>query len=157
LPGFIASFNRCFAVIPKDAADAYIAYPGSAEEFTNILSVQTIKTLSKPPSFPHECNLIQVKASGTGLAVRGAQVTLHDHFDGTRVLRWRNRKCTYTILTKEQIKTAEADGKTINARVDEAIAKRDTADINGHQPAAGHPWRKLHIGKPTTESKTVIQ
>jgi hypothetical protein len=60
--------------------------------------------------------LIQVKASGTGLAVRGAQVTLHDHFDGTRVLRWRNRKCTYTILTKEQIKTAEADGKTINAR-----------------------------------------
>jgi len=27
--------------------------------------------------------------------MRGAKVTLHDHFDGTQVLRWRNRKYTY--------------------------------------------------------------
>ena len=79
LPGFVASFNRRFAVIPKDAVDAHIAYPGSADELTNILSIQIAKTLSKNLSFQHECNLIQVKASGTGLAMRGAKVTLHDH------------------------------------------------------------------------------
>ncbi len=157
LPGFVASFNRRFAVIPKDAVDAHIAYPGSADELTNILSVQIAKTLSKNLSFQHECNLIQVKISGTGLAMRGAKVTLHDHFDGTRVLRWRNRKYTYTTLTKVQRKTAEADGKTINSRVEEAIAKRCTTDIKGHKPAAGHPWRKMHIGKSATDSKTVIQ
>lgn len=87
LPGFIAGFNRRFAVILKEAADAHIAYPGSAEALTNTLPVQTAKTLSKNLSFQHECNLIQVKISGTGLAMRGAKVTLHDHFDGTRVLR----------------------------------------------------------------------
>ena len=157
LPGFVASFNRRFAVIPKDAADAHIGYPGSADELTNILSVQTTKTLSKNLSFQHECNLIQVKTSGTGLAMRGAKVTLHDHFDGTRVLRWRNRKYTYTTLTNAQRKTAEADGKTINPRVEEAIAKRYTTDIERHKPAAGHPWRKMHIGKSATDSKTVIQ
>ena len=89
--------------------------------------------------------------------MRGAKVTLHDHFDGTRVLRWRNRKYTYTTLTKAQRKTAEADGKTINARVEEAITKRYTADIRGHKPAVGHPCRKMHIGKSATDSKTVIQ
>jgi len=156
LPGFIASFNQRFAVIPKDAADAHIAYPGSAEELTNILSVQTTKTLSKNLSFQHECNLIQVNISGTGLAMRGAKVTLHDHFDGTRALRWRNRKYTYTTLTKTQRKTAEADGKAINARVEEAIIKRCTTGIKGHKPAACHPWRKMDIGKSATDSKTVI-
>lgn len=55
LPGFMASFNRRFAVIPKDAVDAHTAYSGSAEELTNILSVQTTKTLSKNLSFQHEC------------------------------------------------------------------------------------------------------
>ena len=157
LPSFVANFNRRFEVIPKDAADAHVAYPGSAEELTNILSVQIAKSLSKNLSFQHECNLIQVKVSGTGLAMRGAKVTLHDHFDGTRVLRWRNRKYTYTTLTKAQRKTAEADGKTINARVEKAITKRCTADIKGHKPAAGHPWRKMHVGKSATDSKTVIQ
>ena len=157
LPGFVASFNQRFEVMPKDAVDAHIAYPGSAEDLTNILSVQTTKTLSKNLSFQHECNLIQVKTSGTGLAMRGAKVTLHDHFDGTRVLRWRNRKYTYTTLTKVQRKTAEADGKTINARVEEAIEKRCTTNSKGRKPAARHPWRKMQIGKPITDSKTVIQ
>jgi transposase len=157
LPGFIVSFNRRFAVIPKEAVDAHIAYSGSAEALMNILSVQTTKTLSKNLSFQHECNLIQVKISGTGLAMRGAKVTLHDHFDGTRVLRWKNRKYTYTTLTKAQRKTAEADGKSINARVEEAITKRYTTDIKGHKPAESHPWRKMHIGKSATDSKTVIQ
>jgi len=157
LPGFVASFNRRFAVIPKDAVDAHIAYTGSAEELANILSVQTAKTLSKNLSFQHECNLIQVKISGTGLAMRGAKVTLHDHFDGTRVLRWRNRKYTYTALTKEQRKTAEADGKSINTRVEEALAKRCTKNSKGHKPAAGHPWRKMLVGKSATDSKIVIQ
>jgi len=45
LPGFVASFNRRFEVIPKGAVDAHIAYPGGAEELANILSVQTAKTL----------------------------------------------------------------------------------------------------------------
>jgi transposase len=157
LPGFMASFNRRFAVIPKDAVDAPIAYSGSAEELTNILSVQITKTLSKNLSFQYEGNLIQVEISGTGLAMRGAKVTLHDHFDGARVLCWKNRKYTYTTLTKAQRKTAEADGKAINARVEEALAKRCTTKNKGHKPAARHPWRKMHIGKSATDSKTVIQ
>ena len=157
LPSFVASFNRRFEVVPKDALDAHIAYSGSAEELTNILSVQTAKSLSKNLSFQHEYDLIQVKVSGTGLAMRGAKVTLHDHFDGTRALRWRNRNYTYTTLTKAQRKTAEADGKTINSRVEKAIEKRCTTDIKEHKPAANHPWRKMHIGKSATDSKTVIQ
>ena len=45
---------------------------------------------------------MQVETSGTGLAMRGAAVTLHQHFDGTQELRWRwrKRKLDYTVMTK---------------------------------------------------------
>jgi len=62
-----------------------------------------------------------------------------------------------TTLIKAQLKTAEADGESINARVKEVITKRCTTDIKGHKPAVGHPWRKMHIDKSATDSKTVIQ
>lgn len=48
-------------------------------------------------------------------------------------------------------------GKSINMRVEEAIAKRCTKNSKGHKPAASHPWRKMHVGKPATDSKTVTQ
>ena len=79
LPKYIAAYNRLFAVVPKDPQDAYLPYQGTAEELTRTLSVQVIKTLSKNLSCQHQGELIQVETSGTGLAMRGAKVSLHHH------------------------------------------------------------------------------
>ncbi len=40
LPGFIADYNRHFAVVPQDSQDAHLPYPGTAESLPRILSVQ---------------------------------------------------------------------------------------------------------------------
>ena len=92
LPEYIADYNRRFAVVPKDPHDAHLPYQGTAEELTRTLSVQVIKPLSKNLTCQHQGRLMQVETSGTGLAMRGAAVTLHQHFDGTQELRWRKRK-----------------------------------------------------------------
>ena len=93
---------------------------------------------------------MQVVSSGTGLGMRGAKVILHEHFDGTQALRWRQRKLTYTVLTKAQRQAAQVDGKKVNTRVDEALAKRGQSNKTVHKPALDHPWRKYPDGKPAT-------
>ncbi len=155
LPGYIADYNRRFAVVPGDAHDAHLAYPGTVEDLARILSVQVERTLSKHLSCQHQGRLMQVETSGTGLGMRGARITLHQHFDGTQGLRWRKRKLSYTVLTKVPRQAQAADGKAVNARVEKALAKRNTTNNRGHKPALNHPWRNMPIGKSATEGRCV--
>lgn len=155
LPGYITDYNRRFAVVPRDAHDAHLAYQGTAEGLTGILSVQMERTLSKNLSCQYQGRLMQVASSGTGLGMRGAKVTLHEHFDGTQELRWRRRKLKFTVLTQVLRQAAEADGKAVNTRVDKALALRNMTNNKGHKPALNHPWRKYPDGKPATGGRCV--
>lgn len=143
LPSYIADHNRRFAVAAKDPSDAHLAYPGTPASLVHILSVQTKRTLSKNLSCQYENQLMQVKTTGAGLGLRGAQVTVHEHFDGSRELLWRKRKLTYSVMDKPVHQAKVADGKSVNGQVDKAVARRNT----GHKPAANHPWRNMPVGK----------
>ena len=154
LPGFIASFNKRFAVTPKDPQDAHRPYSDTPQALRITLSLHTTRTLSKNLSCQHQGQLFQVQTQGTGLAMRGAQVTLHQHMDGSQEIRWRQRTLCYTVLTRAQRQTAAADSKAVNARVDQVLAKRSTAPKKVHKPAADHIWRKYHPkGNPAAEGK----
>lgn len=143
LPGYIADYNRRFAVEPKDASDAHLAYQDTPETLVRILSVQVTKTLSKNLSCQHENKLLQVATTGTGLGLRGAKVTVHEHFDGSRELLWKKRQLAYSVMDKPKWQSPVADGKSVNERVDKAMARRNT----GHKPAPDHPWRNMPVGK----------
>ena len=149
LPAYMAEHNRRFAGQPRDASDAHSAYTGTAAELVNSLSIQVTRTLSKNLSCQYESQLMQVKTTGTGLGLRGAKVTVHEHFDGSRELLWGKRKLAYSVMEKPVRQEKEADGKSVNARVDKAVARRNT----GHKPAANHPWRKMPVGKAAHEAQ----
>ena len=139
---YISDHNRRFAVVPKDAVDAHQCYAGTSETLARTLSVQVTKTLSKNLSCQHENQLLQVATTGTGLGLRGAKVTLHEHFNGRKELLWKQRKLDYTVLDKPLRQALPATGKEVNACVDQAIIRRNT----GHKPAPDHPWRKMPVG-----------
>ena len=143
LPGYIKDFNKRFSVEPKDPADAHLAYPDTHAALQRTLSVQITKTLSKNLSCQHENQLLQVSTTGKGLGLRGAQVTIHQHFDGSRELLWKKRKLIYGVMDKPQRQSPVADGKTVNTQVDKAVARRNME----HKPAPNHPWRKRSVGK----------
>jgi hypothetical protein len=147
LPIYIKDFNKRFAVKPKDATDAHLAYSGTPAELSRTLSVQVKKTLSKNLSCQYKNQLLQVSTTGKGLGLRGAQVTIHEHFDGTQELLWGKRKLSYSVMDKPQRQSPVADGKSVNAQVDQAIARRSTA----HKPADNHPWRKMLVEKAAKE------
>ncbi len=142
LPGYIAEHNRRFAVAPRNPTDAHLAYSGTPAALARILSVWVTKTLSKNLSCQHENWLLQVATTGTGLGLRGAKVTLHEHFDGSHELLWKQRKLAYRVMDKPQRQSPLADGKSVNAHVDKAMARRTT----GHKPAPNHPWRNRPVG-----------
>jgi len=120
-----------------------LAYPGTSAELVRTLSVQVTRTLSKNLSCQYENQLMQIKTTGTGLGLRGAKVMVHEHFDGRKELLWKKRQLAYTVMDKPQRQSPVADSKTVNARVDKAMVRRDT----GHKPAPSHPWRNMPIGK----------
>ena len=144
LPGYIEKHNRRFAVKPKAAPDAHLAYAGTAETLQRTLSVQVARTLSKNLSCQYENQLLQVETTGAGLGLRGAKVVVHEHFNGRKELLWKKRKLDYSVMDKPVRQTPAADGKAVNARVDKAISKRSSA----HQPQADHPWKKKLLNKP---------
>lgn len=143
LPGYIVDYNRRFAVNPKDISDAHLPYTGTRETLISILSVQVTRMLSKNLSCQHKNKLLQVATTGTGLGLRGAKVTVHEHFDGSQELLWKKRKLVYSTMDKPQRQSPVADGKSVNAQVDKAVARRNT----GHKPASNHPWRNMPVGK----------
>ena len=100
-------------------------------------------------SCQYENQLLQVVTTGTGLALRGAKVTVHEHVDGQKELIWRKRKLGYSVMSKQQRQGAVVDSKTLNERVDKAMARRST----GHKPAQNHPWRNMPIGKSAIDGQ----
>lgn len=153
LPGYIKDFNKRFAVEPKDASDAHITYAGAPSGLVRILSVRVTKTLSKNLSCQHKNQLLQVSTTGTGLGLRGAKVTIHKHFDGSQELLWGKRNMTYSVMNKPQRQSAVADGKVLNARVDQAVVRRN----KGHKLAPNHPWKNMPVGNsPTTSSEQYL-
>ena len=143
LTNYIADYNQRFAVKPKDMSDAHLPYADTREVLRRVLSVQVTKTLSKNLSCQHQNKLLQVATAGAGLGLRGAKVTVHEHFDGSQELLWKKRKLTYGTMDKPQRQSPAANGKSVNARVDKVMARRNT----GHKPASDHPWRNMPVGK----------
>ncbi|KXW56425.1 ISNCY family transposase [Ferrovum sp. PN-J185] len=156
LPVYIQEYNQRFSVAPQDTQDAHLPYQGTEDSLRHILSVHVAKRLSNNLSFQYEGQLIQVQTNGQGLALRQANVTLCQHFDGTQELLWQKRRMAFTVMTKAQKQAAEADSKTVNTRVDIALAQRTRSNM-GRKPSANHPWRHTPVSKPTTDGQTVTQ
>jgi transposase len=137
LPSYLADYNQRFAVSAQDQTDAHVVYAGTPAQLRSELSVQITRTLSKNLSCQYANELMQVQTTGTGLALRGAKVTVHEHFDGTRELLWKKRKLTFSVMDKPPRQAEVADGKSVNIQVDQSLARRNIS----HKPAANHPWR----------------
>ena len=142
LPGFMADFNRRFAVEPTLSGDAHVAYPGDRESLQGILSVQQERSLSTNLSCQFEKVTLQVTNMEQGLALRGAKVTVHRHSDARLELRWQGKSLAFERIQKpsRQGKNVEqsgtVDGKEINVRVNTALTKRDLSVL-----AQKHPVR----------------
>lgn len=142
LPQFIRAFNRRFAVKPAAPDDAHVPYAGTQAALRRILSIHTKRRLSSNLSCQLDGLLCQVQAAGQGLSLRGANVDIVTHPDSATEMLWQGRLLPHTCSSKP-IKQREAvDGKDVNAKVEQALARRTPP-----QPI-GHPWKKRMDNPP---------
>lgn len=138
LPGFIADYNRRFAVAPASAKDAHRSVHHGDAELALILSHQEQRTLSKNLTLQYHNQLFQIRHQGAGYRLRHTRVTVCEGFDGTVTVLHRGKALDHTCWTKGEPPPL-ADDKEINAVVDAVKTKQDRRQ--GWKPAPDHPWR----------------
>lgn len=144
LPQFIRAFNRRFAVTAVLPEDAHVPYGGTEAALRRILSVHTPRRLSSNLSCQFNGLLYQIQIADQGRALRGASVTIVTHPESATEVVWQGRVLQHTCSSKP-IKQHEAiDGKDINGKVEQALARRQPP-----QPI-GHPWKKRMETPPGT-------
>jgi len=144
LPQFIRAFNRRFAVRPAALDDAHVPYVGTKAALRRILSVHTKRRLSSNLSCQLDGMLYQVRAAGQGLSLRGADVDIVTHPDSATEILWQGRVLPHTLSSKPVKQREAIDSKDVNAKVEQALARRTPP-----QPI-GHPWKKRMATQPGT-------
>lgn len=141
LPQFIRAFNRRFAVVPSMPEDANVPYTGTDEALRRILSIHTTRRLSKNLSCQFDGLLYQVQTTGQGLGLRGAEVTIVTHPTAPTSILWQGRVLEHVCSSKAVKQHQAVDGKDVNDKVDQVVAKRAAQPI-------GHPWKRRMATPP---------
>jgi hypothetical protein len=139
LPAFMADFNQRFAVAPSSEEDAHRPLLHSPRELDLLLSEQEERTLSKNLIVQYRNIAYQIRHDGPGYRLRGAKVTVCALANGEVVLLREGRELPYTTYRKGERPPPVEDEKTLNERVDAALAKQSSKPS---KPAPEHPWRK---------------
>lgn len=142
LPQFIRAFNRRFAVVPARVDDAHVPYAGTQAALRRILSVHTMRRLSSNLSCQLDGLLYQVQSADQGLALRGADVTIVTHPVSTTEMLWQGRLLPYACSRRDVKQHEAVDGKEVNRKVEQALARRAPP-----QPI-GHPWKQRMATSP---------
>ena len=135
----MADFNARFAVTPSSAEDAHRPLLHSPRALDLLLAEQEERTLSKNLIVQYRNVAYQLRHAGPGYRLRGAKVTVCALANGEVVLLREGRELPYTTYRKGERPPPVEDEKTLNERVDAALAKQSSPPS---KPAPDHPWRQ---------------
>lgn len=121
-PQFIALWNDKFAKPPRDAAQAHRPWTATPEALDDALARREERTLSKALTFSAGGKLYCVKTAGSGVALRGARVTLLHFQDGAMRVACMDRTLPYTHFKTRPGPQPAEDEKTLDARMDALLA-----------------------------------
>jgi len=137
LPEFIEDYNRRFEKTAKNGQDAHREVLHNNREISLILSLHSKRKFSNNLELSYQKSIYQVQ--GKKHQLKQKQVTLCDLFSKEIVILHEGKEIAYTIFDKGSAIPELADEKTLNSRIDNAIAQQKTST---YKPAADHPWRK---------------
>jgi len=110
----------------------------SEQELDLIFSIHHQRILSKNLSLQFKKILYNVQVEGIGYALRGAKVTVCEGFNGDVTLLRNGKPLPYSTLRLGFFHENVEDSKTVNMRVDRAIAQQRRK--SKWKPAPDHPW-----------------
>jgi hypothetical protein len=142
VPQFISNFNARFAKPPQNPADAHRAVLHSTDELRLIFSIHHARKLSKNLTCQFNNREYQVTGQGKGYRLRGAGITLCQHFDGTVTLLHTGQTLSFRMLAEGAAPIPLEDDKSVRACIDQ-IKQRQTARPS-YKPPPDHPWKRAY-------------
>ena len=120
---FMAMWNGKFARPPRDDEDAHRPWTTGDSALGETLARRETRTLSKALTFSVGGRIFSVVARAPRLALRGAKVTLLHFLTGEMRVFYGTRELHYTHLKTVNSPSIIEDEKTIDARMDDIIAR----------------------------------
>jgi transposase len=143
LRSYLAQYANRFSKPPRQERDAHRPVLHSPQELDLIFSIHHQRVLSKSLSLQFKNVLYNVQVDGIGYALRGAKVTVCEGLDGHTTLLCNGKPLPYSTIKQGQAPAPIEDAKTINLRVDKAIAVQRKRPK--YKPAPDHPWYHQRI------------
>ena len=144
LPHFMQRHNARFAVAPVVAQDAHVPHPSTDDvRLRRILAKHYPRKLSNTLTCQFHSTLLQIQPPACGgSTLRGAAVTVLEHFDHSCQVLWRNVALPHTTLQKSRAAPLEQGRQEIT------FTRRP---LSSSPPRSNHPWKNSPIGKPSPE------
>jgi len=144
LPSFMQRHNTRFAVEPFDAQDAHVPHaPADDIALRQVLAKHYPRKLSNTLSCQFHSTLLQIQPSMAGGShLRGAAVTVIEHFDHGLQVLWRDKVLPHTVVQKLRAAPLEQGRKEVS--IPRAAPQRTP-----NSPK--HPWKNSPVGKLSPE------
>lgn len=139
---FRQDYNRRFAHPPKHPENAHRPVRHDAGELDLIFTLHSERKLSRNLSLQYQNTVYQIQ--GRGRALQQARVTVCAGFDDTITLLYQGKPLAYTVYRKGDTPPPVEDEKTLNQRVETALAKQ----ARSSKPKSNHPWRQYPTAAP---------
>jgi transposase len=137
LPSFMHRHNARFAIDPFDAQDAHVPHaPADDAQLRQTLAKHYSRKLSNTLSCQFHSTLLQIQSAAGGAGLRGASVTVLEHFDHSCQVLWRNVVLPHTTAQKARAAPLEQGRKEVLRRAPAPAAQ-----------SPKHPWNNSLIGK----------
>ena len=143
LPSFVQRHNARFASAPFEAQDAHVPHAPAADiQLRQTLAKHYPRKLSNTLSCQFHSTLLQIQSATGGAGLRGASVTVLEHFDHPCQVLWRNVILPHTTVQKVRAAPLEQGRKEVT------IARRAPASV---AQSPKHPWNNSRLGKLSPE------
>ncbi len=150
LPWFVQRHNKRFAVAAFDPQDAHVPHPAADDvRLRQILAKHYPRKLSPTLSCQFHSTLLQVQpATGVGSGLRGAAVTVLEHFDHSCQVLWRHAILAHSVVQKVRKAPPEQGRREV------AVSRPSPRPV---AQSARHPWKNSPLGKPHPDSNNSKQ
>ena len=138
LPEFMHQHNRRFAVAPAEPRSAHVPYRGTPLALRRILSKHEDRKLSVNLSCQYRSEILQIELLAPNRALRGATITVVEHFDRSVEVLWKNQSLPFRTSPRPVKPPQYASSKDLA----QAAKRRQPPKI---QPKANHPWKTTPI------------
>lgn len=153
LPGFMADYNRRFAIIPARPEDLHRAMNLASERLQDILCKREQRYVGSQLTFSFERQRIMLEETEVTRALVGRYVETYAYADGRLDVRWKGHSLPYRVFNKDQRVTHAAITENkrlgdvlayIKERQDQPVAPdvKTNSDKNGYKPRGGKPGRR---------------